>query len=196
MKLVCILSLLVAAVSASAEGQTPAPSAIDRTFDRLYNLDFAGAHAILDAEERDRPEDPLVYAVRAAACLFSEFARLKILESRFFADDKEVTDGKRKPDPAARERLFRMTTEARRRALANLEADPGDRNAMFALCTAAGVETDYVGLVDRKYFRTYSLSKESQKYARKLLSVTPPVYDGRKKKLRSPTTYSTVPRVR
>jgi len=175
---ISILGILSAAVAAGQMAAAPPPTAIDRAFHRLYNYDFAGAHAILDEEMLRHPEDPMIYAVRGAAYLFSEFDRLKILELDFFADNDQVTDRKKlKPDPKAREQLFKVTGEARKRALARLAVNPNDHDAMFALCTAAGTETDYMGLVEKRYFKTYSLSKESQLYARKLLAMNPPFYD-------------------
>jgi hypothetical protein len=124
------------------------------------------------------PDDPLPQSVRAAACLFAEYDRLRILELDFFANDDKVTDKKRgKPDPAVRARIFAMTAEAKKLAAARLAANPQDRDAMFAMCMAAGVETDYTSLVEKKYFRSISLSKESQKYAHKLLALNPPCYD-------------------
>ncbi len=177
-KLVCALGLLLAAASAGRAAEPPAPTAIDRAFNRMYNLDFAGAHAILDEELRAHPENPLIYSVQGAAYLFSEFDRLNILEIEFFENDDKVTDRKKvKPDPVARARLLQVTAEARKIALARLAVEPNDANAMFALCMAAGVETDYAGLVEKKYLRTYSLSKEAQGYARKLLAMQPPCYD-------------------
>ena len=41
----------------------------------------------------------------------------------------------------------------------------------------AGVETDYTIMIEKKYFRSFALSKESQRYARKLLAMDPPVCD-------------------
>ena len=169
--------LMTSQVSATA-AEKPSPSAIDKAFARMYNLDFQGTHAILDAEMRDHPDNPLTYSMRGGAYLFSEFNRLKIMEFEFFEDDDKVTDRKRlKPDPAIREQLFKTTAEAKKRATARLAVEPNDSNAMFALCMATGVEMDYVGIVEKRYFRTYSLSKEGQKYARKLLAMKPPFYD-------------------
>jgi len=42
---------------------------------------------------------------------------------------------------------------------------------------ATSVEADYASLIEKKYLRTYSLSKQAQSYARKLLSLNPPFYD-------------------
>jgi hypothetical protein len=176
--LIWALAWVAAAPAAIRAAEVPALTSIDRAFARMYNLDFVGVHAILDAEVRSHPENPLAYSVRGAAHLFSEFSRLKILEFEFFEDDDKVTDRKKlKPDPKTREELFKMTAEARKRALARLAVDSNDCNALFALSMAAGVETDYVGFVEKKYLRTYSLSKENQQYARKLLSMNPPFND-------------------
>jgi hypothetical protein len=145
----------------------------------MYNFDFPGAHVILDEHMKTHPDDPLAYSVRGAAYLFSEFHRMKILELEFFADDDKVTDKKRaKPDPVARTRLFQVTGEAKNLAKARMALDANDRDALMAYCLASAVETDYTGLVDKKYFRAYSLSKETQRYAHKLLSLNPPAYDG------------------
>jgi tetratricopeptide (TPR) repeat protein len=176
--LICIgVWLLVAGSSGRAQGVQP-PTALDRAFNRIYNFDFPGAYTILDAEQRAHPDDPLVYSVRSAAYLFYEFDRMEILEMDFFANDDKVTDKKRvKPDPAARVELFKMTDEARKRAQARLATNPQDRDAMFAMLMSTAVETDYVGIVEKRYFRTYSLSKEAQQYARKLLAMNPPLCD-------------------
>jgi hypothetical protein len=83
MKVFCTLAFAAAAL-AMETNTMPAPTAIDRAFNRMYNFDFPGAQAILD--------EPLAYSVRGATYLFSEFHRLKILEMEFFADDDIVTD--------------------------------------------------------------------------------------------------------
>jgi len=144
----------------------------------MYNCNFAGANVILDEKIRTDPGDPLGYAMRAAAVLYEEFDRLGVLESQFFSDDDKVTDRKKlKPDPALRGRLFEATSQARRQAKARLAVDPSDRDAMLALCMSAGLETDYTTLIEKRYLRAYSLSKESQRYAHKLLAADPPVVD-------------------
>lgn len=161
----------------AAPGAEP-PAAIDRAFARLYNFDFRDAHSILDEHIRADPAYPVTYSVRAAAHLFSELYRLKILETEFFVGDEKVTDKKKlKPDPAVRQAFLSAVEEARQRANARLASSPGDRDAMFALCMAQGLLTDYAMLIDRKYFRSFSLSRQTQQYARKLLGLNPPVYD-------------------
>lgn len=173
-----ICALLCLAVLPDQGATASAATAIDWAFTRMYNCDFAGAHAILQEQIQKHPDDPLLYSVRAAAFLYSEFQRLNILEADFFANDDKVTDRRRlKPDPSIHAELFRMTAEARRKAEARLAVSPNDRDAMFAMCMASGVETDYISLVEKRYIRGYSLSKETQQYARRLLTLNPPCYD-------------------
>ncbi len=174
---ICIFQLMMAFSAVQAANYDPA-TAIDRAFNHLYNYDFAGAQAILDEHIQAHPEDPMAYSVRAAGMLFAEFDRQKILEMEFFADDEKVTNKHRiVSDPKIRERVFQTTAEARKRAKDRMAIHPQDRDALMALCMATGIETDYSILIEKKYLRSFSLSKESQGYARTLLSLNPPAYD-------------------
>jgi len=175
-----IQALIVAAylAGAAAAGAAPQASELDRVFAKLYSYDFAGAHAILDQEAAARPDDPLVHAVRGAAYLFAEFDRQHVLEFAFFENDDKVTDQRKlRPDPVVRERLFGTTAQAKKLGLARLDTDPYDRNALFAVLMAQSTEADYIGLVEKRYFRTYLASRDTQKYARRALALDPPLYD-------------------
>jgi hypothetical protein len=144
----------------------------------MYDYDFAGAHLLLDERQRAEPGDPLVFSTRAAAYLFAELGRLKILESEFFLhDDNLVDDRKLQPDVEVRRRFFDAVAQARQRAEARLRSNPDDRDALFAMCMSACVVADYTGLVDRRQWRFMTLSRETKRYADKLLALTPPVYD-------------------
>jgi len=151
---------------------------IDQAFDRLYNFDFKRAQEILDRQRQLTPEDPLPVCVKAAGHLFSELYRLKILELDFFTDDDKVVDRRALvPDPAVRRAFFQLLDEAERLADSRRASQPDDPGALFALCMATGLETDYAALIERRRFGSFSLSKRNQAYARKLLALNPPVDD-------------------
>jgi hypothetical protein len=169
---------IAAAAQDKAPNDDPQPNELDRAMNRMYNCDFKGAQAIFAEEIRKKPEDPLPYAFRASALLFSELDRMKILELEFFEDDDSVTDRKRlKPNPAIRAEVFQATGHAKKLASKQLAENTQNTNALFALFVATGVETDYSVIIEKKYIRSYSLSKETQNYARKLIAQNPPVYD-------------------
>jgi hypothetical protein len=108
-----------------------------------------------------------------------EMNRLKILETRFFMNNDNMVDrgGKLRPDPQVRARLFAALAEGRARATARLRAAPDDVDALFAMCMAAGVETDYTALVEGRTWRSLKLAPTTLEHARTLLARIPPYYD-------------------
>ena len=154
------------------------PAEFDQAFGRLYNFDFAGSHAILDAYIAGHPEEPLPYAMRASTYLFHELDRLSILESEFFSDDKRIVEKKKlKPDQAVRGRLFTALADAQTRAEKVLAADPQNRHALFAMCIVTGVTTDYTALMEKRQLASLSSVRRSAVWANRLLRIDPNFYD-------------------
>ena len=154
------------------------PTSLDRVFARMYNVDFAAAHDLLDARAEAHPEDPLNYSVRAVAEFYAEMQRLNILETEFFLDDEKVTSAEGlEPDPLVRARIVSAVDEARRLAAVRLATVPDDPDALFATCMAANVMTDYTGLVEQRQLRGLSMAREVHACAGRLINLTPPVYD-------------------
>ena len=114
------LSLIAVAPSGYA-----AASPIEKAFDHLFNFEFAQAQAILG----ESMQDPVAHCVRAAALLFSEFARLNIWEGEDF-----FTSGHRskaKPDPKLQAAFFAAIGETRRLATQSLEYNSHDTTALL-----------------------------------------------------------------
>jgi hypothetical protein len=174
-----LFASLVAVVCLGAQpAKVDTSTPIGQAFVRMYNFDFAGTHAILDQQIRRDPEFGLSYSVKAAALLFSELNRLKILQMDFFEDDDKVVDRKKLvPDPALRAEFFRLIDVARQKGNARLASHPEDRDALFTLCMSSGLVTDYAALVERRRFGSFSLAKQTQAYSLKLLALKPPYYD-------------------
>jgi hypothetical protein len=182
MRVIVLLASVLIATAGAAHAQALSQSSdpFQRIFARLYNCDFAGANRLLDRQMEVDPENPLVYAVRGVAYLFSEMDRLNVLEADFFVDDDNMVDGQgqqQKPDPEVKQALFAALDQARTRARARLAADRNDRTALFAMCMASGVAADYTGFMERRQWKGIRLSRESNRYAQQLLRLDPPVYD-------------------
>jgi predicted Zn-dependent protease len=155
------------------------PNGIDTALQRMYNQDYVAAHQILDGYIATRPQDPLPYAFRASAYLFYELDRLGVLESEFLTDDKQIAEKKKKldPDPVNREKFVRAVHDVETRADAALKLNPNDPQALFAMCIAQGVATDYMAFVEKKQFASLSVAKRSNGYAQRLLKLDPKFYD-------------------
>ena len=152
---------------------------IESALQSMYDFDFPASHEILDRYIGEHPQDPLPYAFRASAYLFYELDRLGILESEFLVDDNKIAEKKKKldPDPENRARFVRAVNDAETRVDAILKGNPNDRDALFAMCIAQGVTTDYMAFVEKKQISSLSVAKRSNNYAQRLLRLDPKFYD-------------------
>ena len=154
------------------------PSPLDRGFDGLYNLDFAGAQQDFAAWQKLHPSDPMGPVSEAAGILFSEFNRLGVLEAQFYENDKAF-DGRPKlaPDPAARERFQNAIARTEVLARARLATDPKDRGALFAATLSSGLQADYAALIEKRNLASLHFTKQASITAQQLLAVCHDCYD-------------------
>ncbi len=153
-------------------------ASVGDAYARLYNFDFPGAHKILDGYIAGAPRDPLGHSTRAAAYLFYELDRLKILQGEFLSDDKKISgDDKLQPDPAIRAHFFTSVEEAQRLADTLLRDHPGDPNALFAFCITEGLKTDYTAFVEKRQLRSLASARKAHNYAVELLKQDPTFVD-------------------
>ena len=170
---------ILAALACSTGWTAGEPAPIDDAFRDLYNFRFEDSHQILDRYIAAHPQQPLPYAVRASAYLFFELDRLGILESEFLIDDRRISKKEKplQPDPRVRANFIRALDDAQSRAQAALQQNPNDKDALFALCIAQGVTTDYMAFVEKHQFRSLSPAERSNSYAQRLLKLDPHFYD-------------------
>jgi hypothetical protein len=175
------LIFLASGAAVSSAAQVPkvdTEAALKDAYAHLYNFDFNGAYQILDRQRQLDPQQPLIPATKAAAYLFSELDRLRILELDFFTDDDKVVDRRKLvPDPNLRTKFFQTVDESDKLANARLASKPDDPDGLLALCMTTGLVTDYAALVEKRRFGSFALAKKSHIWAKKLLDLKPPVVD-------------------
>jgi hypothetical protein len=144
----------------------------------MYNLDFSGAHQMFLRCESERQRDPLPHVSNAAAYLFSEFARLHILEVELFTDDSRFDARKRnRPDAAVRESFMSELGQSDALAQTTLSANPNDRDALLAQVLANGLRSDYAAMIEKRNIASLGYMKTSRKLAQHLLELDPSCYD-------------------
>jgi len=170
--------LWVLAAAACLPAPAAQPATLDQAMHSLYDFDFPTAQATLSRYIADHPQEPLPYAFRGSAYLFSELDRLGALESEFLTDDDRLVEKTRpQPDAHIREQFLQAIGDAQGRAETALKTSPNDRAALFAMCVVSGVTTDYMALVEKHQMGSLSLAKRSNTYAQRLLKVDPEFYD-------------------
>jgi tetratricopeptide (TPR) repeat protein len=146
----------------------------EAALNRLYNYDFTGAHRVLDAWDAKHPDSSLGHALQAATFMFTEFARLQILEGEFFTDDKKIVEKKGlKTDPVVRGQFYGELDIARKLAEKRLAVDPKDQDALFVMTVSEGLFADFDALIEKHPLASLGYAKDAQTYAVRLLAINP-----------------------
>jgi hypothetical protein len=155
------------------------PTTVDKGYAAMYNLDFSAAHRDFQQWRHDAPQDPMGPVGDAAAYLFSEFARLHVLEAEFFTDDQRFTDREHglKPDQAAKAAFESALAEGQKLAASILARSPDDENALLASVLAQGLHADYLALIERRNLAALKEIKQGRQVAERLLQNHPQCYD-------------------
>ena len=175
------IGLLVAcaALAASTTPGTPAgPTLLDTGYRQMYNMQFAAAHQTFSQWEAAHPDDPMGPVSDAAAYLFSEFDRLRVLQTELFVDNRSFF-GMRKvsADPAVKQHFDAALAKTQALVTAALSRSPEDADARFADVLRLGLHADYLALIDKKYMASLGEMKTGRTLAEKLVSQHPEYYD-------------------
>ncbi len=153
-------------------------STLEAGYEQMYNLQFATAHKVFAEYHQNHPEDPMGPVSNAAAYLFYEFDRMKILRSDFFVQDKKFLGGKKlQPDPVVRRNFEADLNKARELIAAKLKKEPGNHDALLARVIATALHADYEALIDKQYWEALNEIKQSEAEAEALLKVCSTCYD-------------------
>jgi hypothetical protein len=172
-RLLSLITVLFLA-NPSAHPRTP----IEQGFDHMYNLDFSDARRAFDLWESARPEDPMGPVCQATALLFSEFARLGVLESQLFTDDERFDDRRKlNADPTIKQHFDSDLKKADALADEALRRNSQDSDAEFAKVLALGLRSDYAALVEKRDLAAIRYTKQGRQLAEVLLKQKPDDYD-------------------
>jgi hypothetical protein len=156
----------------------PGAPSLDSGFQLLYNLDFDQAQQVFASWQGEHPDDPTGPASEAAGVLFSEFNRLGVLESQFYADDHAFeTRRKFSPDPTAHERFDKALSRAETTAQTRLTRNAKDRDALFSMVLVYGLRADYAALIEKRNLASLHYTKQAGIWAQQLLAIDPQCYD-------------------
>ena len=170
--------LLFYLASPAIAGSIPTPTPLENGYRQMYNLNFDKAHQTFQEFEKQHPADPLGPVSNAAAYLFAEFDRLKILQSEFFVEDSMF---KRRPkvtaDPDVRRAFHSELDKSEQLADGILSHSPKQTDAMFAKVLTFGLRADYLALIEKRNLDSLKVIKSGRDIAEQLLTIDPSYYD-------------------
>jgi hypothetical protein len=174
--LVFLLWFAIQPPASSAEPLSGNP--LDEGYRDMYNLQFADAHGKFQTWMSSHPQDPMGPVSDAAASLFSEFERLRVIDVQLFADQSRFDNRSRlKPDENVRKAFEDRLNQASTLADAALRRDPHDARALYVKTLISGMRSDYALMIDKKDLAALNYSKEASAYSKQALEVNPHLYD-------------------
>lgn len=173
-----IAVMIVAPSLRGADATSHAAPLIEQGFDSMYNLDFPAAHRDFDQWEAAHPDDPMGPVCHAAAFLFTEFARLGVLESQLFVDDHSFDDRRKlSPDAQTKQLFLAALDKTDNLAAQALQRNSQDANAEFAKVLSLGLRSDYAALIEKRGLAAIGYTKQGRELAEALLQQKPDDYD-------------------
>ncbi len=144
----------------------------------MYNLQFSEAHRVLAEYIRQKPDDPMGPVADGAAYLYSEFDRLRILQSELFTETSKYNQlGKPAADPKVKAAFQASLEKGRTLIEKTLQQKPGDGNALFASTIRLGLRADYFAMIERRDLAALDEVKQSRAVSEQLLAKYPEYYD-------------------
>jgi hypothetical protein len=151
---------------------------LEQGYKDMYSLAFNDAHRCFRAWEQSHPDDPMGPVSDAAAYLFSEFNRLKILHSEFFVNNHTFfTERTGTPDAAVRRSFEGALARTEELAESVLRRSPDDQRALLATVLRLALQADYMALIDKRYLAALREVKQARTKAEQLLTKHPDCYD-------------------
>ena len=173
---VVVLVLLISSAFGADLGV--APGDLYSGWLKMYDLQFDQAHQIFGDWKQSHPADALGPASDAAAYLFSELARLGVLESELFVDDTKFQNRtKLHPDPRMKPLFEQEMQRTEQLADAALQTAPADPDALFAKALTFGLRADLASLIDKQDLTALKYTKQGRTFIDKLTSINPKAYD-------------------
>lgn len=153
-------------------------TSLDNGYRDMYNLRFADAHLQFQQWMAAHPTDPMGPVSDAAAWLFSEFERLKIIDVQLFANqDRFDSRNRLTPDDNVRRSFEDRLNQASNLADTALKKNSSDARALYVKTLINGMRSDYALMIDKKDLAALNYSKEASAWSKQTLVADPKMYD-------------------
>ncbi len=166
--------------TAYAGGLQSAASREAEARDALYNLDFDAAEAEFQALTGQEPDNPRYWNLLASSIWLRIVFEQEKMNLDAYSDSASTRDDADDlVTPEREDRLRGVLARAIAAAEAILEADPEDREALYALGIAHGSLASFEATVKRAYFDANSAARSAREHHMRLLEIDPSYNDAR-----------------
>ncbi len=181
-KLRAILSLAFCLSLRASAGPTAEWHLVDpltqRGWEHFYNNEFDEAVADFEKEVTTRPDDPEAWNHLAQGVLYLEMDRNGALESQLVTGNNPfLRRAKLEISPEDKTRFLNALAKATSLSQAQLEKDPKNIQALYALSVVQGLRSNYLFLVEKAWVDALKAASSARKFSNKILEIDPTFVD-------------------
>ena len=163
-----------------AFSQTPEDPLKEAGFQHFYNLEYEEALRDFSARVAASPNDPGAYTALAQTVLYYEMFRNRALDSDLIGSSNPfVSRPHLRVTPEHQHQFQDAINRAIQICQKRIEADPRDKNALYALGTAHGLRANWNFLVTKEYISALRDATQARKLHNQASELDPSFTDAR-----------------
>jgi tetratricopeptide (TPR) repeat protein len=179
-----LFAVLLALLPVSAEERVIHTNPLNRepevraSYERFYTLDYDGALRGFRAIQQTHPDDPMAADYVLETVLFHKLYNMDLLDTTLYAHDGFLT-GKH---PVVEDKNFsshieELSDKAVRLAERQLQKNPKDVDALYAMAWSKSLRAAYMGLVQRSFYSALRWAQQARDDDDKVLDLDPSYVD-------------------
>ncbi len=142
-------------------------------------MDYDGAIRDFERAAAAAPSDPFAANHVLSAVLFRELYHAGALDTSLYSNNSFLARRQFPIDPAARERIRRLTDHALDLSEARLRANPKDVDALYARGVTRSLRATYIGLVERSWYAALKSAWGARSDHEEVLKLSPGYADAK-----------------
>ncbi len=148
-------------------------------FDHFYNLDYDRAVQEFDQILQRHPDDAFAVNHLLTAVQFKELYRIGALNTADYSNDSFIGKIHQDPDPKVKEQIRTLVDRANRLEEKQLQANPGDVDALYARGVTRAQFSTYTALMEHAWFSALRNAVGARRDHERVLELAPAYTDAK-----------------
>jgi tetratricopeptide (TPR) repeat protein len=175
-----LFGMSVAARAQAAEHTDPLNlnPLVRQGYNDFYNLDYDGALKIFDQVAQQHPQDPMAWNYVLLVTIFRELYHQDLLDTTYYAHNSFLSSKREIDIPQkTRDEINDLTDKVVKMCDARIDANPNDKNALFARGYARGMHSAFITLADHSFAAAARQGYQSRNDSEAVLKIDPQYAD-------------------
>lgn len=180
MLLACLLGVSSGAGAQAAAHTDPLnlDPLVRQGYDHFYNMDYDGALKYFNEVAQQHPQDPMAWNYILVTTIFRELYNQDLLDTTYYAHNSFLFSKREIDIPQqTRNQINSLTDKVVAMCDARLQANPDDKNALFARGYARGMHAAFITLADHSFAAAARQGLQARNDSEAVLKIDPQYAD-------------------